>query len=80
MVTDDQENLKNQLSAHLCSPVRWDIGISYLIENGVNKFIEIGYGTLLTKFGYFINRQVMHTYFYNNSSLELSIGENECVV
>jgi [acyl-carrier-protein] S-malonyltransferase len=53
-------NLQEELAAHLASPVRWAESIRYMITHGVERFIEIGHETTLTKFGFFIDRSKQH--------------------
>jgi len=53
---DDAELIKEQLVKHLTHPVRWETGIKTLISQGYAQFIEIGYGNVLTKFGFFLDR------------------------
>lgn len=60
LLPSDQLNLKYQLAKHISSPVLWEKGIRFLIRQGCNKFIEIGYGNTLTKFGFFIDRSLEH--------------------
>lgn len=55
--------LRRQLVKQLSSPVRWRQGIETLAALGCRRFIELGYGNLLTKFGYFINRTCRHETF-----------------
>lgn len=55
---------KRCLSRHLCEPVRWEQGIRHLISSGATSFVEVGYGTTLTKFGFFISRDVSSEPFY----------------
>lgn len=42
------------------TPVQWSNNIKELISFGVTKFIEVGYQSTLTKFGFFIDRSVDH--------------------
>ena len=44
----DKEDIRNSLSKQLVSPVRWELTIWNMIENGVTKFYEIGSGKVLT--------------------------------
>lgn len=60
LMPGDSSLLRRQLGAHLTSPVCWRQGIEILINHGVDRFIEVGYGNTLTKFGVFINRKVSH--------------------
>lgn len=59
-----ETELKRQLVKQVSAPVRWQQGIETLIERGCVRFVEIGYGRLLTKFGFFINRTCQHEAFY----------------
>jgi len=56
--------LRRQLVQQITAPVRWQQGIETLIGLGCRDFVEIGYGNLLTKFGFFIDRSCQHTAFY----------------
>ena len=56
--------LKAQLVQQLSAPVRWQQGMATLIGLGCERFVEIGYGRLLTKFGFFIDRSYTHEAFY----------------
>ncbi|MCX6164770.1 MAG: ACP S-malonyltransferase [Ignavibacteriae bacterium] len=44
----DKEEIKNSLSKQLVSPVRWELTINNMIQDGVTKFYEIGSGKVLT--------------------------------
>ena len=52
------------LARHLDHPVLWEQGIKTLLAKGARRFVEIGYGNVLTKFGFFIDRSVEHQAFY----------------
>jgi [acyl-carrier-protein] S-malonyltransferase len=43
-----KEEIRNSLSKQLVSPVRWELTIKNMIENGVTKFYETGSGKVLT--------------------------------
>lgn len=58
------DDLRDQLARHVSSPVLWDKGVKTLITFGCKRLIEIGYGNVLTKFGFFIDRSVAHTSYY----------------
>lgn len=62
----DVESYRQRLAEHVCRPVRWSTGIETLATAGVERFIEVGYGNMLTKFGFFINRQVEHMTFHTS--------------
>lgn len=57
---------KQRLADHVYQPVRWFSGIETLIHHGAEELIEVGFGNMLTKFGFFINRQVRHRTFYQS--------------
>ena len=56
--------LRVQLARHLCAPVLWQQGIERLIAAGCRHFVELGYGRILTQFGFFIDRSCQHETFY----------------
>ena len=56
--------LDQQLARHLDHPVLWEQGMRALLAKGAKRFVEIGYGNVLTKFGFFIDRSVEHQAFY----------------
>jgi [acyl-carrier-protein] S-malonyltransferase len=56
LLPDDPVKLRDQLANHLILPVRWEDGINTLIANGINTFVEIGHGSMLSNFGFFIDR------------------------
>lgn len=57
---EDPAALRDQLALHLYRPVRWQTGIRSLIAAGARELVEVGYGDLLTRFGFFIDRTVRH--------------------
>jgi [acyl-carrier-protein] S-malonyltransferase len=54
-------NRRESLEQHLWKPVLWKQTILHLIENGVQQCIEVGYGDMLSKFGFFIDRSCAHS-------------------
>ncbi len=56
--------LNLQLARHLDSPVMWEKGVRTMLALGAGRFVEIGYGNVLTKFGFFIDRRVEHQAFH----------------
>ena len=44
----DPEEIKNLLVKQIVSKVRWRESVLYMIENGINEFIEIGPGKVLS--------------------------------
>jgi len=57
---DDEGSLRAALSRQVASPVLWRQGIETLGASGVGNLVEIGYGDLLTRYGFFINRSLRH--------------------
>lgn len=64
LLPSDPESIKKIMARHISHPVQWQTGIQYLIKEGCDDFIEIGYGNVLTKFGFFIDRDKSHRSFY----------------
>jgi [acyl-carrier-protein] S-malonyltransferase len=50
--------LKASLALHLTHPVLWHRGIKKLVAEGATTLREIGYGNMLTKFCFFIDRKI----------------------
>ena len=70
------DKIKLLLSKHLSSPVLWEKGIKKLIHENCTYHIEMGYGTTLTKFGFFIDRSIHHQpYYCNHIQEEISCAE-----
>lgn len=46
----DPQEIKMLLGRQVCSPVRWQQSIEYMIQKGVDTFIEIGPGRTLSNF------------------------------
>jgi [acyl-carrier-protein] S-malonyltransferase len=64
LLPENMEIVKQQMARHISHPVRWGKGIQRLIQAGCEEFVEIGYGNVLTKFGFFIDREKTHRSFY----------------
>ncbi|GFN36509.1 ACP S-malonyltransferase [Tepidimicrobium xylanilyticum] len=68
---NSKEEIKEKLAEQVSSSVLWQDSIEFMIENGVNTFIEIGPGKALTGFvkriGKFMNKSVET---YNVNSVE----------
>ncbi len=47
-IEDDTEQIKNNMVQQLCSPVRWYDSVNKMIENGIENFVEIGPGNVLS--------------------------------
>ena len=63
----DAEELKELLGRQVCSPVRWQKSMEYMIQNGVDTFIEIGPGHTLGNFAKKIDRSLQ---IYNVETVE----------
>jgi len=59
---------RERLADQVCQPVRWSGGVETLIARGAARCIEVGYGNMLSKFGFFINRKVRHLTFHTSLS------------
>ena len=57
--------LVKQVSKHISSSVKWKDGIKTLLNDGIDTFIEVGFGNMLTKFDFFIDRSVKHLHCSN---------------
>jgi [acyl-carrier-protein] S-malonyltransferase len=63
----DKLMLMECLSKQVNHPVQWEKGVRNILSHGCSRFIEIGFGNILTKFGFFIERtSVDHKAFYPN--------------
>ncbi|MCC8066138.1 MAG: ACP S-malonyltransferase [Clostridiales bacterium] len=58
----EPDEIRSLLGKQVCSPVRWQQSMEYLIAAGVDTFVEIGPGQTLTNFAKKIDRsvKVMH--------------------
>ena len=65
---DDGHAMKRQLARQMTAPVQWEQCMQTLLRAGCNEFIETGFGKVLTSFGFFINRRVLHRSFYDQGS------------
>lgn len=52
--------LHEQLKLHLHKAVRWRDCVNTLKKLGATRAIEVGFGTMLCKFGFFIDRELPH--------------------
>lgn len=56
----DTKELRDHLAGHIRGPVLWEDNVRAMVDLGISTLVEIGYGMVLTKFGFFINRSVKH--------------------
>jgi [acyl-carrier-protein] S-malonyltransferase len=57
---EEPDQVRAALASHLVSPVRWEQCVTTMVAAGVETFVEVGYGDMLTKFGFFIDRKKRH--------------------
>lgn len=67
------ENIKEVLEKHIISPVKFSDSIKYMLENGVDTFIEVGPGKTLTSLVRKIDRNVNCINISDVTSLESAI-------
>jgi [acyl-carrier-protein] S-malonyltransferase len=63
MLPDEPRELRLRLAEHVAAPVQWQACVKSLIAAGAAELVEVGYGSMLTKFGPFIDRSVAHRAF-----------------
>jgi [acyl-carrier-protein] S-malonyltransferase len=56
----DPSALRKTLARHLAAPVQWERSVRTMIAGGAESFVEVGYGDMLSKFGFFIDRKKKH--------------------
>ena len=61
------------LTAQVCLPVRWLQSVEYLVDNGVDTFVEVGAGKVLAGLVKQINRDVRCLNVENSESLKSSL-------
>ena len=63
----DPVQMKQRLAEQVASPVQWEKCIQTMCAAGCTELVEVGFGNVLTKFGFFINRKVVNRAFYTGS-------------
>lgn len=71
----ESDNKQEILAKHVVNPVRFSDTIKYMIANGVDTFIEIGPGKVLTGFVKKVNKDVKLININNVETLENAIKE-----
>jgi len=71
----EKETIQRLLIEQLYSPVRWEQSVVKMIELGVDTFVEIGPGKVLSGLVKKINRNVNVYSIYDLASLEATIAE-----
>lgn len=71
----DTENVKEILATHVTNPVRFSASIQYMVNQGVDTFIEIGPGKTLTGFVKKVDKDLKCININNVETLENAIQE-----
>lgn len=70
-----EENMKDILAKHVISPVRFSASIQYMVQNGVDTFVEIGPGKVLTGFVKKVNKDLNCININNVETLQNAIQQ-----
>lgn len=57
---NDSEAIAEVMGQQVHQAVQWEASVRQLIKEGCNPLIECGHGSVLSKFGFFIDRSVRH--------------------
>ena len=71
----DSDDVKDILSKHITNPVRFEDGIKEMLDIGIDTFVEIGPGKILSGFVKKINKDVKVLNINNSESLKLTLEE-----
>ena len=69
-VNSDSSRIKELLISQVSAPVRWDESVRYMLDNGVERFIEIGPGKVLSGLIRRIERKIPVSNVENIASLQ----------
>lgn len=72
---EESDDIENILTSHVINPVRFSDSVKYMIEKGVDTFVEIGPGKVLTGFVRKISKEVNCININNVETLENAIIE-----
>jgi len=72
---DEKDDIKDILAKHVINPVKFSASAEYMINSGIDTFVEIGPGKTLTVFVKRIKRDVKLININNVESLENAINE-----
>lgn len=72
-VLSSSEDVRESLRRQIVSPVRWQESMSKMIEEGIDTFIEIGPGRVLSKLLARIDRNIQVGHVENKKTLEETI-------
>src|SRR5690606_25128333 len=67
------EEIKSLLVEQVSSPVLWEDSVRYMIEQGVDTFVEIGEGNVLSGLVRKVNRKVRTLTVQNQETLQTTI-------
>lgn len=71
----EKDDIKEILAKHVMSPVRFSASIKYMLDNGVDTFVEIGPGKVLTSLVKKVSREIKCINISNVDSLKEAIKE-----
>ena len=71
------EDVRRELAGQLTGPVEWKRSVAQMIESGVNTFVEIGPGQVLSRLIKRISRDVQATSLDDAKILALSARPTE---
>lgn len=71
----DSDDVKDILSKHITNPVRFEDGIKEMLDMGIDTFVEIGPGKILSGFVKKINKDVKVLNINDSESLKLTLEE-----
>lgn len=69
------DDIRDILAKHVINPVRFSASVKYMLDNGVDTFVEIGPGKVLTSFVKKINREAKCININDVQSFENTISE-----
>lgn len=59
-INPDPTVLCREMALQVSRPVLWEANVRHLIASGAEHLVEIGHGSVLSRFGFFIDRSVKH--------------------
>jgi [acyl-carrier-protein] S-malonyltransferase len=60
---NDLTEMRHRLADHMAVPLQWRQSIEWLGTQGVGRLIEVGYGDMLTRFGFFVDRKQQYVHW-----------------
>jgi [acyl-carrier-protein] S-malonyltransferase len=72
---ESQDSVEQEMIAQLTSPVRWTASVRYMLDRGVERFVEIGPGNVLTGLVRRIEKESKLLNINDESSLRAFIGQ-----